>query len=155
MEAKAMPSGGNVRSQSVAAEATASTAERSEFRATPGSRAQEAAVVELVSDSAAETALPNPASPETWFIPVGPAPRTRRRVDKRQKEIESMTHWAFWTAIVGAVLLPFSFYSLWLLLTLAFERAKTSVGGRRRVITSWVVVVASLIGWYLFVQTRM
>ncbi|HEV3023675.1 MAG TPA: hypothetical protein VGX76_14470, partial [Pirellulales bacterium] len=56
--------------------------------------------------------------PADFVIPVGPVSRVRSRVYTKQKEIESMTRWAWWTAVVGVLLCPASIYSVWVLLTL-------------------------------------
>ena len=90
-----------------------------------------------------------------WVIPGGPATRTRSPVDARRKEIESMAHWAWWTAVVGVLICPATVYSIWVLLTLTFAGARPSRAGRLRCVGAWCLNLATIIGWYLSLRYQM
>ncbi|HEV3002887.1 MAG TPA: hypothetical protein VGX78_00430 [Pirellulales bacterium] len=93
--------------------------------------------------------------PADFVIPVGPVPRARSRGDTKQKEIESMTRWAWWTAVVGLLLCPATIYSVWLLLTLLFARAQPSRAGRWYSYGAWLVNVAVVTTWSIVLRSKM
>jgi hypothetical protein len=95
------------------------------------------------------------ALPARLISPVKPAPQVRVRVDPKQKEIESMTLWAWWTAVVGVLICPATVYSIWLLLTLTFAAARPSRAGRLRCIGAWCLNVVVIVVWYVVLQARM
>jgi hypothetical protein len=90
-----------------------------------------------------------------FVTPVGPATPVRTRVDAKQKEIESMTRWAWWTAVVGMLVCPATVYSIWLLLTLTFAAARPSPAGRLRFVGAWCLNAAVIVVWYVVLQVRM
>jgi len=90
-----------------------------------------------------------------FVAPVGPATPVRTRVDSKQKEIESMTRWAWWTAVVGLLVCPATVYSIWLLLTLTFAAARPSRAGRLRCVGAWCLNAAVIVVWYVLLQVRM
>ena len=123
-----------------------------EFGGPAGMAAPVKTAPESASPEATLLAAPLPAR---FITPVGPAAPVRARVDVKQKEIESMTVWAWWTAVVGELICPATVYSIWLLLTLTFAAARPSPAGRRRFIGAWCLNVAVIVVWFILLQSRM
>jgi hypothetical protein len=113
------------------------------------------------TDQAATSVAATPRTaellPADFVVPVGPAPGVRRRVDTTRKEIESMTRWAWWTAVVGALplLCPATIYSFWVLLTLLFARARPSRAGRWYMYGAWLLNVVVVTVWFFVLRARM
>ena len=121
-----------------------------------GEPAGMAAPVEPTVEPAAVAATVAATPLTSRFVtPVGPAPQVRARVDAKQKEIESMTRWAWWTAVVGVLVCPATVYSIWLLLTLTFAAARPSRAGRLRFVGAWCLNAAVIVVWYILLQVRM